>query len=790
MADRLCLLVCESLEREVKAVIESEEFDDVVVRAFPAHCGRPQTGWDAWRGIIQAGEQDCSQVYLLGGSCIVGLQAPPDELKHCRLRKMDGCYSMFAGKETIEAYLKTGAYLLTPGWLAHWKRHIGEWGFDQATAREFFAESAARLVLLDTGVDAASADCLAEFADFVGLPFKSVPVGLDFSRLFLAKIVLEWRLENERIKSAVALSNANRQLADNAMVFDLIGSLPGTMTEAEAIENVFELFDMLCAPARLAYIPFDGGQPGNALSRPAELSVGESIPARLAGFREDYAWTDSGNGFVLRISHQNETLGVLEIEGLAFPQHKQHYLNLALAVVQVCGLAIANARAYQELERLVEELEESLDHRKRAEETLQERNRDLDLLNRVSQTLTATLDPQEVTERLMKALTQTIGAEGSSVWMWDEEQPGGLVCHGAAYPGLKRSLIGLRLSPGEGIAGWVAHNGTCAIVPRVSDDPRFTPVIDAQSGFHTVCVLAVPLRVHDKVIGVLEAVNKVSGDFDAHDGALLETLASSAAIAIENARLVENLLQQTDELSARNEELDAFAHTVAHDLKNPLSMLIGFADLLRDARAAMTDEDQRACYAGIARVAYKMDSIVKELLLLAQVRQVEVGAKPLDMAGILAEVQQRLAPMIAEYQAEVVLPSVWPAAVGYAPWVEEVWVNYLSNALKYGGRPPRVQVGADLPLADEGEGGGMVRFWVRDNGPGITPEDQARLFVPFTRLSQARVGGHGLGLSIVRRIVEKLGGQVWVESQVGQGSVFCFTLPGASPLGIAPCGSG
>jgi signal transduction histidine kinase len=350
------------------------------------------------------------------------------------------------------------------------------------------------------------------------------------------------------------------------------------------------------------------------------------------------------------------------------------------------------------------------------------------------------------------------------------------------------------LGPGVGIAGWVAHHEESAIVPNASGDPRFSPLIDLQIGFHTVSMLAVPLRVHDKVIGVLEAVNKVSGDFDAHDGALLETLASSAAIAIENARLVENLRQQTDELSVRNEELDAFAHTVAHDLKNPLAMLIGFTDLLKDARAAMSDEDQRACYTGIARVAYKMDTIVKELLLLAQVRQAEVETKPLDMAGILAEVQQRLAPMIAEYRAEVVLPSVWPAAVGYAPWVEEAWVNYLSNALKYGGRPPRIELGADplpnSPPLGESKGGGMVRFWVRDNGAGITPEDQARLFVPFMQLSQARVGGHGLGLSIVRRIVEKLGGQVWVESQVGQGSVFCFTLPGASPLGIAPCESG
>ena len=115
----------------------------------------------------------------------------------------------------------------------------------------------------------------------------------------------------------------------------------------------------------------------------------------------------------------------------------------------------------------------------------------------------------------------------------------------------------------------------------------------------------------------------------------------------------------------------------------------------------------------------------------------------------------------------------WPRALGHAAWVEEVWANYLSNAIKYGGQPPRVMLGAE-PQQD-----GMVRYWVRDNGPGLAPEDQARLFTPFTRLDQVRVKGHGLGLSIVRRIVEKLGGQVGVESQLGQGSTFFFILPAA-----------
>jgi signal transduction histidine kinase len=106
--------------------------------------------------------------------------------------------------------------------------------------------------------------------------------------------------------------------------------------------------------------------------------------------------------------------------------------------------------------------------------------------------------------------------------------------------------------------------------------------------------------------------------------------------------------------------------------------------------------------------------------------------------------------------------------------VEEIWVNYLSNALKYSGRPPHIVLGA-ARQPDR-----RVRFWVQDNGRGIHPEDQAKLFMPFSQLSQAQTEGHGLGLSIVQRIVEKLGGEVDVESEPGQGSTFSFILPAAN----------
>ncbi len=243
----------------------------------------------------------------------------------------------------------------------------------------------------------------------------------------------------------------------------------------------------------------------------------------------------------------------------------------------------------------------------------------------------------------------------------------------------------------------------------------------------------------------------------------------------------EALLQQRNhdlavlnaELQTRNEELDAFAHTVAHDLKNPLHLIIGFTESLRPSFLHLSDAEREEALYYIARNNRKMNNIVDELLLLAEVRKTQVTMIPLDLGRIVGDAQLRLTDMIRDWQAMVTLPPEWPPVSGYAPWVEEVWVNYLSNALKYGGRPPRLELGYDMaPM-------GMARLWVRDNGDGIAPEVQARLFTPFTRLDQVRARGHGLGLSIVRRIVEKMGGQVGVvsEGQARLGSLFFFTLP-------------
>lgn len=187
----------------------------------------------------------------------------------------------------------------------------------------------------------------------------------------------------------------------------------------------------------------------------------------------------------------------------------------------------------------------------------------------------------------------------------------------------------------------------------------------------------------------------------------------------------------------------------------------------------MTADDIEERLRYIEQGCRKMTNIIDELLLFAKIRkQSEIPLQTLNMNMLISNAQIRLKTQANEANAEFDIPDTWPRSMGYAPWVEEVWVNLISNAIKYGGTPPCIELGAE-ELTDTQQ----VRFWVSDNGRGIDPAHLGSLFTEFTRLDKRSTQGHGLGLSIVQRIIERLGGQVGVESALGQGSTFWFTLP-------------
>ena len=265
------------------------------------------------------------------------------------------------------------------------------------------------------------------------------------------------------------------------------------------------------------------------------------------------------------------------------------------------------------------------------------------------------------------------------------------------------------------------------------------------------------------------------------EGRVYQLLHQSLNSALYGMKLIQRVERHARDLEARNAELDAFVHTVAHDLKNPLGLIIGYADTAELDFVDLSPGEIKRCIEAIARNGRRTANIVDALLLLSSVRKEEVKTEPIDMADVAAEAQNQLAQLITERQAEITAPDEWPGATGYAPWVERVWVNYISNAVKYGGQPdkglpPRIELGFDEPV------GSRVRFWVHDNGPGLTPQEQAGLFTPFTRLHRVRAEGHGLGLSIVQRIIEKLNGEVGVVSKAGNGSTFYFALPSAQAI--------
>jgi signal transduction histidine kinase len=409
-------------------------------------------------------------------------------------------------------------------------------------------------------------------------------------------------------------------------------------------------------------------------------------------------------------------------------------------------------------------LKEEIAERVRAEETLQLANERLSIIRQVDDELSQQLDVAYVSTVALDAAIRLSTATAGFIGVTEIDGDGLRVIQAVGtYP---EAFAGSRLSPDVGIVSRVIRQRQAEIVADVAADPDYHAMIP-----QTRALMVFPLVSHRRFVGILNLETHAPESFTPNTFEFLKLLTARISVAIDNAHMFEERAQLV-------QELETFAHTVAHDLKNPLGGVLGYTSLLLDKLDTTSKDYIQRYLQAIERSGTKMKNIIEALLMLAGVRAAdEVELSPLDMGYIIAEVQHRLDFMVQEYRAEMIVPDfdTWPGAMGYTPWVEQVWINYLSNALKYGGRPPCVELGATAEADGE-----MIRFWVRDNGPGLAPEDQAKLFTPFTRVSEAQVEGHGLGLSIVQRIVEKFGGAVGVESTPGQGSTFFFTLPAES----------
>lgn len=244
----------------------------------------------------------------------------------------------------------------------------------------------------------------------------------------------------------------------------------------------------------------------------------------------------------------------------------------------------------------------------------------------------------------------------------------------------------------------------------------------------------------------------------------------------ERKLLEKHAKQQYLQLEEQNRDLEAFSHTVAHDLKNPLARIMSFSTLLVDDFDIIHEDEKIQFLKTIIKGGENAIQIINSLLLFASVRKKNVKTEPLQMSAIVKNTIERFSELKKVKGAAIKAPNKWPEVVGYPDWIEEAWVNYLSNALKYGGEEPQIEFGYNHIKPKENQKT-YIRFWIKDTGPGISVKNQKLLFEKFERLEQVNITGHGLGLSIVKSIINKLDGQVGVESQLGKGCTFYFTLP-------------
>jgi signal transduction histidine kinase len=361
-------------------------------------------------------------------------------------------------------------------------------------------------------------------------------------------------------------------------------------------------------------------------------------------------------------------------------------------------------------------------------------------------------------------------------------------------------LTDICLPSGKGIVGWVAENGRPALVPNVREDLRFSPEIDAISGFETDSILCVPLKAKTRLIGVLEAINKVDGtSFTEEDELLLSVFGYQAAMAIENARHYGELKDRLEEvtrahkepaediverkraeeeqtrllaeLKAKNRELESFTYTVSHSLKAPLVSLSGLSSVLRNQFHNELSEEGKHYLERIEGNVAHMDALIRDLLELSRIGQVVGSVEEIDTQALLREIREELAIDSEHGGADFVVHEPLPAVSADRDRIRQVFANLIDNAVKFRSkeRALRIEVGCQ-------EEKGFYRFHVADNGIGITPQHHEKIFDPFHQLDP-NAEGMGIGLALVKKIVEQHGGRIWVESEEGGGATFYFTLP-------------
>jgi signal transduction histidine kinase len=377
----------------------------------------------------------------------------------------------------------------------------------------------------------------------------------------------------------------------------------------------------------------------------------------------------------------------------------------------------------------------------------------------ISRSLISTLDIDTLLGQIVVAAAELTDTVASSILLLDKVS--GTLRFEASVDISGVSLSSIDVPLEGSIAGWVVTNGEPLVIGDVDSEPMHFTKVDEQSEFRTKNLLAVPMRAHNKVIGCLEALNKRGDEpFTDEDVNTLVTLAAQAAIAIENARL----FQQSDLISE-----------MVHELRTPLAAINATTHII--LRPEINDDKRKQLVDTVAQETKRLTRMTTEFLDLARLEsgRTRLLKEQVDLVPILSSSADTVSHQANERNVKLELvidPPELPQIAGDGEKLKQVVLNLLTNAVKYNREGGTVWVKGVLQ-------NGGIEVTVQDTGLGISKENLAHLFEKFFRVadSEGYTTGTGLGLAIAKRIVEGHGGSIRVESELGVGTAFIFTLP-------------
>jgi signal transduction histidine kinase len=439
-------------------------------------------------------------------------------------------------------------------------------------------------------------------------------------------------------------------------------------------------------------------------------------------------------------------------------------IELLKTFAEQAVIAIENVRLFKELDARTAQLTRSVE--------------ELKALGEVSRAISSTLDVETVLNMIVSRASQLAGADRCSIYEYDEATEQFDLRATAHYDAeYVEALRAAPLRKGEGLVGRAAELRVPVQVPDITQPGAYQGSLrDTLIRFGYRALLSVPLLREDQIIGSLSFNRKEPGEFSPEVIEVLKTFATQSALAILNARLFREIADKSAQLESASRHKSEFLANMSHELRTPLNAIIGFSEVLSEGMFGEVNDKQAEYLQDILESGRHLLSIINDILDLSKI---EAGRMELESAEFDLPAAIGNALILVRERASrhgIALGSGIDERLGDVDGderkIKQVLLNLLSNALKFTPEGGRIDVRADRR-------DGVVEISVSDTGIGISPTDQDAVFQEFRQVGTAekRAEGTGLGLALSRKFVELHGGRIWVESQVGAGSTFTFTLP-------------